>query len=54
MREEVVRCRVCGAEWPDKIVLDINGQVLGCDVCLNIKDADEWWENRDRWECDED
>lgn len=30
-------CPVCGREWPEYIVEDINHVVLGCDSCLIIK-----------------
>lgn len=31
------RCPVCGAEWPEYLVEDINHAALGCERCLTIK-----------------
>ena len=35
--EAIKRCPVCGWEWPEYIVEDINHVVLGCEECLTIK-----------------
>lgn len=38
-------CPVCG-EVAKTIVETLNGEVLGCDNCLVIKDAQFWMEER--------
>lgn len=35
--EETRRCPVCGHDWPEYQVEDINHVVLGCEHCLTIK-----------------
>ena len=41
-----VKCPVCGAECAT-IYKDINDDVVGCDICMNWQDADEWaYENQ--------
>lgn len=30
------RCPCCGKEWPEYLVKDISGTVLGCENCLTI------------------
>lgn len=43
-------CPMCGVEEPDTIVLGVNREVLGCDHCLWIMDANEYsWERKNGW-----
>lgn len=39
-------CPVCGAEEPERIVEEPGGAVLGCEVCLRIRPAWEWFEEQ--------
>jgi hypothetical protein len=43
--EESCYCPMCGAENPRKIIMDL-GDVVGCDSCLDIRDAWEYFELR--------
>ena len=38
-------CPVCGWEC-DTVILNLNGDVIGCDNCLIIRDAVMWDEER--------
>jgi uncharacterized Zn finger protein len=44
---EVIYCPVCGAENPDKVIKEAGGGILGCDECLCIYDAWEYFEEAD-------
>ena len=37
-------CPICGAENPEKLIREAGGGVLGCDICLCIYDAWEYFE----------
>ena len=39
--DPVTTCPVCGQDC-EKIYTDRFGQLVGCDVCLNAWDPDEW------------
>ena len=44
-RESAPRhCPICGAEEPEKIIQELGGAVLGCDECLRVYDAWDWFE----------
>lgn len=44
-RESAPRhCPICGAEEPEMIVQEPGGAVLGCDECLRVYDAWDWFE----------
>ena len=44
-RESAPRhCPICGAEEPEKIIQEPGGAVLGCDECLCMYDALDWFE----------
>lgn len=42
---DVPECPVCGAEC-DTIYTSMNGEVLGCNECINSKDAYDYMEER--------
>lgn len=45
--ERVPRCcPVCGAEEPEKIVQEPGGTVLGCDECLCMYPAWDWFDRQ--------
>lgn len=35
-------CPICGSDC-EYIIRDKNGGVIGCDECIQIQDADEYW-----------
>ena len=39
-------CPVCGWEC-ETLYRNENGDVLGCDVCIETKDAAEWWQEHE-------
>ena len=39
-------CPVCGFDC-ETLYLSVNGEVLGCDNCIETKDAREWWEEHE-------
>ena len=39
-------CPVCGAAEPEKIIQEPGGAVLGCDECLCMYDAWDWFERQ--------
>lgn len=39
-------CPVCGVEEPERIVEAPGEAVLGCDMCLRIRPAWEWFEEQ--------
>lgn len=41
-----VRCPVCGALC-NEVALDQNDDVVGCNLCIRMKDAVEWMESQD-------
>lgn len=41
---EVHHCPICGAENPEKLIRLPGGGILGCDICLCIYDAWEYFE----------
>ena len=44
-RESAPRhCPICGAEEPEKIIQEPGGAVMGCDECLRVYDAWDWFE----------
>lgn len=43
VEEVTVRCPICGAEDPEKIIKYPGGEVLGCDECLCVYDAWEYF-----------
>lgn len=42
----VRRCPICGEEEPETIVQLPGGGVLGCDACLCIRRAGDWFEEQ--------
>ena len=40
-------CPVCGAEEPEMIIQEPGGAVLGCDVCLCMYEAWDWFERQE-------
>ena len=49
MSEEVL-CPLCGTPNPGKMVTGLFGELLGCDACLTIENADAWHrKNEARW-----
>lgn len=36
-------CPVCGAENPEKFY-EIDGDVIGCECCVNVHDAYDWYD----------
>lgn len=40
-------CPICGAEEPEKIIQEPGGAVLGCDVCLCMYEAWDWFERQE-------
>ena len=51
-RESAPRhCPVCGAEEPEKIIQEPGGAVLGCDECLRVYDAWDWFERQEEEKC---
>lgn len=45
--ERAVRCcPICGAEDPERIIQEPGGNVLGCDMCLCMYDAWDWFEGQ--------
>lgn len=36
-------CPICGAENPEKFY-EINGEVIGCESCVNSHDAYDWYD----------
>ena len=40
----VVCCPICGAESPQKVVCEPGIGVLGCDICLCMYDARDYFE----------
>ena len=47
-RESAPRhCPICGAEEPEKIIQEPGGAVLGCDECLRVYDALDWFERQE-------
>lgn len=45
MNKENPICPVCGSEC-ETVVLNKNGEVIGCDECLDIRDAQFWMEEQ--------
>ena len=44
-----VDCPVCGDEC-ERIYVDMNGDVVGCDGCLRTMDIQDYWNDSDREE----
>ena len=44
---EAIYCPICGAENPEKLIRLPGGGILGCDECLCIYDAWEYFEEAD-------
>lgn len=40
---DMPECPICGKQC-DEIYLNIYGEVVGCDVCIKVKDSFEWME----------
>ena len=40
-----IYCPVCGEENPEKF-FTVNGEVLGCDCCVQTEDAFSWCDKR--------
>ena len=40
-------CPVCGAEGPRQIIQEPGGAVLGCDACLCLYSAWEWFDRQE-------
>lgn len=45
----MLRCPICGAEDPEKIIQEPGGAVLGCDRCLCLYEAWAWFDGREGW-----
>lgn len=41
--QPTVNCPICGAEDPEKIIKYPGGEVLGCDECLCVYEAWEYF-----------
>ena len=41
------RCPICGAEEPESIIQEPGGAVLGCDECLCMYEAGDWFERQE-------
>lgn len=41
--EPEFRCPMCSSPAPDKIVLGVGGELLGCDQCLTLQDGADWF-----------
>ena len=37
-------CPVCGEDWYEYIIKDIDGRVCGCTLCMSMIDAEEYLE----------
>lgn len=44
--QEEIRCPVCGEEC-DTVVINENQEVIGCENCLTIRDAQFWKEEQE-------
>lgn len=34
---------MCSSPAPNKIVLGVGGELLGCDMCLTLQDGADWF-----------
>lgn len=39
-------CPICGAEEPETLIQEPGGGVLGCDQCLCLYDAGDWFDRQ--------
>ena len=46
---KMLHCPVCGAEEPEMIIQEPGGAVLGCDMCLCLYEAWDYFE-RQEWQ----
>lgn len=45
--KKLVRCPICGTAEPEKIIQEPGGAVLGCDECLCLYDAWDWFDEQE-------
>ena len=42
--QNVPECPICGTDMYEYIYKDTDGKIVGCDNCVSICCAAEWWE----------
>jgi len=41
----MIPCPRCGAEYPERLAVDPNGDVVGCDACIHLIEYQDFLDN---------